>query len=231
MCVRYVLHKPDAAIAAVAKALGVRIDPADWMAPPRYNVTLSHLEPVIGKQDGVIGMRPMRWGFVPPADRDLPKKRVLANARIETLTHLPAFRAAAASRRCLVPVNGFYEFKDMGRRKQAYVFMRPDEAPFALAGLWEPSTGDLPEGFCVVTTAPNATMAGIHDRMPVVLTGDGMGAWLGETPLDPAALRRFAEPAPADALAARPVSAYVNNSRNEGPECLAPPEEDLPELF
>ena len=230
MCVRYTLHRPDAAIEAVAKALGVRIDPEDWIQPPRYNVALSQIAPVVRSEEDAPRLRAMRWGLIPPADRGLQGRRALANARLETLDRLPAFRAAAAARRCLVPVNGFYEYKDLGRRKQPYVFMRPDGEPFALAGLWEPPLDGLPPSFCVVTTAPNAAMAGIHDRMPLVLTGPAMGLWLGERPLEEEALGRIGRPLPADLLVARQVNAFVNSSRNEGPQCLAPPDAEPPEF-
>jgi putative SOS response-associated peptidase YedK len=230
MCVRYTLHRPDAAIATVAKALGIRLNPEDWMETPRYNVAPSQIAPVVQADERVPRLRPMRWGFIPPADRALPRQRLLTNARFETLARLPAFRAAAAARRCLVPVNGFYEYKDLGSRKQPYVFMRPDEEPFVLAGLWEPPLGDLPPSFCVVTTAPNAALAGIHDRMPLVLTGPAMGLWLGDRPLEAAALRQLMQPLPADLVVARPVNAYANNSRHEGPQCLAPPDTEPPEF-
>ena len=230
MCVRYTLHRPDAAIATVAKALGVRLDPKDWIQPSRYNVALSQVAPVVRAEDGAPRLRPMQWGLVPPADRGLPRRRPLGNARLETLARLPAFRAAAAARRCLVPVNGFYEYKDLGSRKQPYVFMQPDGEPFALAGLWEPPLEGLPPSFCVVTTAPNSVMTGIHDRMPLVLTGSSMGLWLGEQPLEAAALRRIEAPLPAELLVARRVNAYVNNSRNEGPRCLEPPDPEPPEF-
>jgi putative SOS response-associated peptidase YedK len=230
MCVRYTLHRPDAAIATVAKALGIRLDPEDWMQQPRYNVAPSQVAPVVQADEHAPRLRPMRWGFLPPADRDLPRKRMLTNARVETISKIPAFRAAAAARRCLVPVNGFYEYKDIGRRKQPYVFMRPDGEPFALAGLWEPPLGGLPPSFCVVTTAPNEAMAGIHDRMPLVLAGSAMGLWLGEKPLEEEALRQIARPPSADLLVARLVNAYGNNSRHEGPQCLAPPDAEPPEF-
>jgi putative SOS response-associated peptidase YedK len=202
MCVRYTLHRPDAAIAAVADALGVQLDARDWMEPPRYNVALSQVAPVVFKDGYTPRLERMRWGLVPPADRSLPRRRALGNARLETLSRLPAFRAAAAARRCLVPVNGFYEYKDLGRRKQPYVFMLRDGEGFALAGLWETPLDGLPPSFCVVTTAPNAAMAGVHDRMPLVLTGPAMGLWLGERPLEEAALQRIRQPLPADLLVA-----------------------------
>jgi len=230
MCVRYVLHRPDAAFAAVAEALGIRLDPGDWMKSPRYNVAPSQVAPVVQAHEGAARLRPMRWGLIPPADRNLAKKRALTNARVETVAVIPAFRAAAAARRCLVPVNGCYEFRDMGRRKQPYVFMRPDGVPFALAGLWEPELDGLQPSFCVVTTEPDAAMAEIHDRMPLVLTGPAMGLWLGEKPLDAAALRQMARPPPPDLLVARQVNACVNNSRHEGPQCLAPPDAEPPEF-
>ena len=174
MCTRYTLHKPDAAVRAVAESLGVTLEFAEPFVP-HYNVAPSVAAPVILAEAGAPRLRVLRWALLPPADRGRPAPRMLPNARAESMTKLPAFRAAAAERRCLVPANGFYEFKDLGRRKEPYLFTLRDEAPFAFAGLWEPPAGEWPGTFCILTTEPNATVAPIHNRMPIVLDGRPAG--------------------------------------------------------
>jgi putative SOS response-associated peptidase YedK len=229
MCTRYTLHKPEAALRAVAQSLGVTLE---FAAPflPRFNLAPSAILPVVTWQAGSPRLQRFRWGLLPPADRGQTAPRHLANARAETVTKLPAFRAAAAERRCLVPANGFYEFKNLGRRKEPYVFMRPEEAHFAFAGLWEPPEGESPGTCCILTTEPNAMMVPIHNRMPMVLTGAAMGRWLGEQPLALAAWEEFTRPVAVDLLVPRRVDSYVNNSHHEGPQCLAEAAAELPEL-
>ena len=229
MCTRYTLHKPEAALRAVAQTLGVTLE---FAAPflPRFNLAPSLILPVVTSQAGSPRLQRFRWGLVPPADRGQDSARHLPNARAESLTKLPAFRAAAAARRCLVPANGFYEFKTLGRRKEPYLFTRPNEEPFALAGLWEPPDGEQPGTFCLVTTEPNTVMAPIHNRMPLVLTGGTMGRWLGEQSVPAAEWAELIRPGADDLLVPRRVSAYVNNSRHEGPQCLAEPDAEPPEL-
>jgi putative SOS response-associated peptidase YedK len=194
-------------------------------------VAPSQIVPAVAREAGRTRLRPLRWGFIPPADRNLPKPRLLTNCRSETMNELPAFRSAAASRRCLLPADGFYEFKDLGRSKEPYLFTLRAPAPWALAGLWEPGPADGPGTFCIVTTEPNATMRPIHNRMPLIVTGKALGQWLGDEPLSDGLREELIRPAPDDLLALRRVNQYVNNSRHEGPQCVADPEPALPELF
>jgi putative SOS response-associated peptidase YedK len=229
MCTRYTVRDLEAALRAVAKELGIDLGAAG-PASPRYNVAPSQIVSAVALAGGRPGVRPMRWGFMPPADRALPKPRLLTNCRAETMTELPAFRAAAAARRCVVPADGFFEFKVVGKGREPYLFTRRDGAPLALAGLWEPAGEEAPETFCILTTEPNATTQPIHNRMPVLLTGPAVGQWLGDQPLDDSRRAELIRPAPADLLTLRPVNRYVNNSRHEGPECIADPEPGLPEL-
>lgn len=224
MCVRYTLHKTDAALLAISKALGVLLDPPDW-AEPRYNVTLTSTMPVVALAGSGAGVRPMRWGIIPAGDLGAANPRLLANARSETVSKLPAFRAAVAQRRCLVPANGYYEWKASGRVKQPHLFTLRDDEPFAFAGIWEAADGALPETYCILTTRPNELAALVHDRMPVILTDGAMRRWLGDSPLSQADLGSLIEPIAADRLRSRPVSRFVSNSRNEGPGCHAPPDE------
>lgn len=231
MCVRYMLHKTDAALAVVAQALARKFAAPDWLQP-RYNVAPTQVMPVVAGDGDDPRMRGMRWGYVPAGERDRTQRRMLTNAKAETATILPAFRGAAKHRRCLIPANGFYEWKAAGRLKLPYLFMLKDEEPFAFAGLWEPGTDTLPETFAILTTAPNEVVQPIHHRMPVILTAAMMARWLGGQPLPENEFRDLTRPLPAEWMNVRPVSRFVSNSRNEGPQCLAPPDEALlePEL-
>jgi putative SOS response-associated peptidase YedK len=230
MCVRYVLHQSDAALAAIAQALSHRLAPPEWVRP-RYNVALTQVMPVVALGREGPEVRGMMWGYVPYYERRYPKLRMLPNAKAETAPRLAAFKQAAAHRRCLVPANGFYEWQAAGKLRRPHLFMLRDEQPFALAGVWEAGDAErIPETFAVLTTEPNDLVRPIHARMPVILAAETMARWLGDQPLAEAEFRALTQPLAADRMTVRPVSRFVNNSRHEGPECLAPPEAPLPEL-
>jgi putative SOS response-associated peptidase YedK len=106
-----------------------------------------------------------------------------------------------------------------------HLFTLAGEEPFALAGIWDPAGDNLPETFCLLTTRPNELVARVHDRMPVILAGGTVPRWLGEQPLADDEYRSLVSPIEAARMECRPVSRYVSNSRNEGPQCLAPPDE------
>jgi putative SOS response-associated peptidase YedK len=137
---------------------------------------------------------------------------------------LPAFRRAAAGRRCLVPANGFYEWLSRGTAKLPYLFTLRGEEPFALAGIWDPASDGLPETYCLLTTAPNEVMAPVHDRMPVILTAETMPRWIGDQPLAPGELLALTRPIDPGLMESRPLGRYVSNSRNQGPACLDGPD-------
>jgi putative SOS response-associated peptidase YedK len=228
MCVRYTLHKTDAALGAISRALGVLLEAPEWVQP-RYNVTLTDTMPVVACGSGAPTVRPMRWGLVPEGERSNPRPRLLANARSETATKMPAFRKAVAIRRCLVPANGFYEWMSRGGVKLPHLFTLAGEEPFAFAGIWDPAIDNLPETYCLLTTQPNELVAKVHDRMPVILTAATMPRWIGDKPLADDAYLSLVSPIQATTMESRPVSRFVSNSRNEGPECLSPPNEPPPE--
>lgn len=230
MCVRYTLHTPQAALEALEGVLSAALCGSAPLEP-RYNIAPSQLAPVVAKQSGAPLLGSMRFGLLPPGDRGAQRQRALPNARAETIGRLPAFRAAAAGRRCLVPACGFYEFRDLGARKQPWLFTLGEDAPMALAGLWEPPDGAGPPTFCIVTTGANRIVGEVHDRMPVILAGESAALWLGDTPLGSEELARLTLPAADGLLRARRVDPYVNNSRHEGPRCVAPPPPEDPELF
>ena len=229
MCVRYTLHKTDAALAAIARALMRQFVPPEWLKP-RYNVALTQVMPVVAGSTTDPDLRGMMWGLVLPYERKNAKRRMLPDAKSETATTLPAFRKAIASRRCLVPANGFYEWKTVGKAKRPHVFMLKDEEPFAFAGIWEPAVDEDPETFCILTTEPNSVVAPIHNRMPVILTAETMSRWLGAEPLAEADYTELTRPLAPDRITVREVNRFASNTRNEGPQCLEPPEASAPEL-
>ncbi len=229
MCVRYTLHKTDAALAAISRALGVFLAAPDW-AGPRYNASLTSTMPVVACAGESPAVRAMRWGLVPQGEREKPRPRLLANARAETAGKFPAFRTGVAERRCLVPANGFYEWESRAGIKWPHLFTLRGEEPFAFAGIWDPAGGPWPETYCILTTRPNELVGRIHDRMPVILAGDAMPRWLGEHPLAEEEYRLLTGPLESGRMESRPLSRYVSNSRHEGPRCLAPPDEAPPEL-
>jgi putative SOS response-associated peptidase YedK len=222
MCVRYTLHKSDAALTSISRALGTHLDSPEDITP-RYNASLTDAMPVVASAGGSYSVRKMRWGIIPADQRSLERPRLLANARSETAERMPAFRDAIAGRRCLVPANGFYEWKSVGRSKQPYLFTLSGEEPFAFAGIWDPADAAHPETFCFLTTAPNSLLAPIHDRMPVLLAGDTARRWIGSAPLGGKDYGDLTSPLESGRMEARAVSRYVSNSRNEGPRCLEPP--------
>lgn len=230
MCNRYTLHDREAALEAIAHALKHGLEPPDWTFNPRYNIGPGSIVPVIVDQAGAPArVRPMVWGLIPFFDRDKEVKRPWTNATSEKARTSGAFRQAVEKRRCLVPANGYYEWQDVAGTKFPHLFTLTGGAPFAFAGIWEPATQFVPETVALLTTRPNSLAATVHTRMPVVLPPELMQHWLGSTSLPEDEYKSLTAPLPDERLQERPVSRYVSNSRNEGPECLAPPEPPRPE--
>jgi putative SOS response-associated peptidase YedK len=164
----------------------------------------------------------LQWGLVPRWTKDPPKTKHPINARAETVATSGIFRDAFAQRRCLVPSDAFYEWKTTEGRKQPYAIARHDRQPMALAGLWGDfrwPDGTVPRTYTIVTTSVNAEMAGLHDRMPVILEASGWPAWLGDTPGEPQGLMR---PAPDGTSRTWPISTRVDTPRNNDAALLAP---------
>lgn len=185
-------------------------------AGPRYNGAPGQDLLVVRRHPETGGhtLDPLRWGLIPSWARERPKPLPI-NARSETVARLPMFRAAYRKRRCLFPIDGFYEWARVeGRRtKQPYAIAMADRRPFALAGLWEnwqdPATGEWTRTFCVLTTEANSLVGDVHDRMPVILRTEDHARWLGDEP-DPADLL---QPFPPEPMTLWPVSARVNQAR------------------
>lgn len=193
--------------------------------PARYNIAPTTEVPVIRQSpsgDRVAGL--LKWGLVPNWAKDPSIGAKLNNARGESVAEKPSFPDAFTRRRCLVPATGFYEWRSNGKDKQPFFIHDKGGELLAMAGLWESwrdPSGPIMRTFCVITTGPNAIMAPIHDRMPVLVQPKDWAAWL-----DPAvpgsAVADLIAPALDGALEARPVSKAVNRAANEGPELMEP---------
>ena len=198
---------------------------------PRWNVAPTQDAPVVVvDQSGERGTRSLRWGLVPRWAEDSSGARWI-NARAESVSSKPAFREAFESRRCLIPADGFYEWVQRGARKQPYWIHHRQGGLLGFAGLWEswqPRTGEALEAFTILTTTPNALVAPLHDRMPVVLEPEAWTTWLDRaTPL--VVVRALLAPVPEDLLVARAVSALVNRVDRDDRRCVEPLREEAPE--
>jgi putative SOS response-associated peptidase YedK len=168
-----------------------------------------------------------RWGLVPAWARDAATGNRLINARAETVSEKPAFRRAFRERRCLVPADGFYEWKREGTVKRPFHIRMRDGAPFAFAGIWERWEGiggESVETLAILTTGPNDLLAPIHDRMPLILPPGEYGLWLDRSVRAPERLAPLLRPFPSGAMEAYSVGRTVNNPQADGPSCIRPAE-------
>jgi len=224
MCGRYTITSPAQVIADV---FGVA-EPIELA--PRYNVCPGQDVPVVrsrhGADERVLGM--LRWGLVPWFMKTPPPAGRMINARAETAATSPSFREALQRRRCLLPADGFFEWRPGATRrdpKQPFYVHRDDARPIALAGLWErwkAPDGTRLESCTVLTTTPNELLAPVHDRMPVLLAPDAWSLWLDREMQDVAHLAPLLVPAPPDDLVVTPVGTWVNDAKHDDPRCIAP---------
>jgi putative SOS response-associated peptidase YedK len=169
----------------------------------------------------------MRWGLVPFWAKDIKVGFANINAKAEGIETKPAFREAFRQRRCLVPVDNFYEWKKVAAGKtQPYAIGLKGGGLMALAGLWErwhsKPPGERVRSFAIVTTEPNELCAQLHNRMPVVLAAEAWPQWLGEEPADEAQLKALLAPYPSDGMIAWPVSQRVGSVKNNDPSLVEP---------
>jgi len=194
---------------------------------PRYNITPAQAVAVvrIPAEGADRELALLRWGLVPSWAKDPSVGYRMINARAETAAEKPAFRSAIRRRRCLVPADGFYEWKRTGGSKQPYYVRMRDGATFAFAGIWEfwkGEGGDTIESCALLTTGPNELLEPIHDRMPVIIPSRGYDIWLSPMVQDPSALTSFFAPYPAGEMTAYPVRTLVNNPKMDEPALIEP---------
>ncbi len=192
----------------------------------RYNVAPTQQVAVVRTQPGT-GEREavrLRWGLIPSWSKDVKIGQKMINARGETAATKPAFRAAFKHRRCIIPASGFFEWEQIGKRKQPHYIHREEDLPLSLAGLWEhwaPEDHEPLDTFTILTTGANEFMGALHDRMPVVLEPEEVAVWLDpETP--PARLQALLATRPWHGIRRDPVNPIVNSVKNDVPACIEP---------
>lgn len=218
MCGRFRLTRQDKAL---ADRFEVEED-VDWT--PRYNIAPTQSVAVI-RQDSHEPRRHysrMRWGLIPFWAKDPSIGYKMINARAETIAEKAAFRNALKARRCLIPADGFYEWKKLDTSKQPFNFGMADDSIFAFAGIWEQwkdPAGALIETCSIITTTPNELTADVHDRMPVILAPDDYDLWLDPGLTRSDAVVDLLRPFDAKLMRCYPVSTRVNLVKNDDPSC------------
>ena len=219
MCGRYVITSAPEAIRALFR---YQEQPN---FPPRYNVAPTQPIPIVRLAQGVRQFALVRWGLLPSWVKDPKAFTLVINARGESVLDKPAFKNAMKYRRCLIPADGFYEWKASGSRKGPY-FVRPTSgAPMAFAGLWESwigPNGEELETAAIVTTTANHALEDVHDRMPVVVPPEAFDLWLNCGEVDATTAAALIAPPPDDAMEAYPVSTDVNRVANDNAKLLEP---------
>jgi len=192
---------------------------------PSFNCAPGQFLPVITNQEPK-RLQLYHWGLIPSWSKDTRQAYQMINSRAETITEKPAFRKAFAAQRCLIPANGFFEWKKAAVKQPFRIFLK-SEAVFAMAGIWESwqqNNGDIIFSFSIITTKANKLMDPIHDRMPVILKPEHEQTWLQSN--DIKQLQQFLMPLSDDSLERYPVSTRIN-SANQNDEKLLFPVDDL----
>jgi putative SOS response-associated peptidase YedK len=224
MCGRFVI---SSAAESVARWFGTRN--ATPNSRPRYNAapTQSILAVRYNPETGERSLDALRWGLVPYWAKDIKIGYSLINAKAETVAEKPAFREAFKARRCLIPADGFYEWKKLDpKTKQPYAITMKERGLFGFAGLWErwkdKESGELVRSCTIITTTPNEVCAPIHDRMPVIVAPEDYAKWLGEEEADPVRLLLMLKPYRAEAMTTFPVGREVGNVKNDDATLIEP---------
>ncbi len=220
MCGRYSL---SATPQIIGRQFGVRVDPdlkPRYNVPPGTDVLVVHADAKSGERLA----QPMHWGFTPSWAKPDDKRPRPINARAEGVAEKPMFRNAFRSRRCILPADGFYEWKALENGKQPY-FIHPANDPlFGFAGIYELRTTEqgVQLSCAIITTGANTAMKRIHDRMPVILAPDQYSSWLDPKVGDAKDLEKLLVPIDSEEILSYPVSKRVNAARNDGPDLIRP---------
>jgi putative SOS response-associated peptidase YedK len=220
VCGRFTQQRPTSELAEIFDAENLAADDGG-----HFNVAPTDEAAVVVQHADRRAVVRYRWGLVPHWAEDARIAGRTFNARAETIAVTPAFRGAFRRRRCLVPVDSFYEWKREDGIRQPYRILRGDGRPLVLAGLWagrrDPVDGAVRRTFTIVTTTANDAIAELHDRMPVILPQASWATWLAGAGADIGELHGLLVPS-TEPLEAYPVVRLVNNVRNDGPELVAP---------
>lgn len=212
-----------------AEPLGVEGHQPSWNVAPASDILV-----VTASEDGARQLRELRWGLVPRWAKDPSGANRMINLRAETVREKKGWKSTLARKRCIIPIDGFYEWQDQGKgqRKQPYYITSRDFSPIALAGLWatwrDPESGEELFTCTILTTSANGLMESVHHRMPVILAPEDWDAWLDPENTDADELAKLLVPAPEEMLTLWPVDPAVGNVRNNRPELQEPLEGHQP---
>jgi putative SOS response-associated peptidase YedK len=194
--------------------------PISWNVAPTAEVLAIRLK----RDTKVQSFDWLRWGLIPYWSKDKRVAYSTINARAETIDKTPAFRQAFQKRRCLIPADGFYEWRKTRPPKVPFHIALKDESPFCFAGVWEawkdPSTGEWLRSCSIITTEANELVAQIHDRMPVILREKYFATWLGDT--SETELKLLLRPFPPEEMQMWEISLRVNSAANNDPAIIDP---------
>lgn len=223
MCGRYNLIATSELIVEHFKLKRLPHYRPDYNIPPGQKILA-----IVQLEDGGNKGVNLHWGLIPSWSKDPKIANRMINARAETLSDKPSFRAAYSKRRCLIPATGFYEWQQTESAKQPFHVHYPDNRLFAFAGLWEHWENDKETIYsCSIITCPAlAPIADIHERMPVIITADDYAAWLDRDNTTPE-IKLFDQAIPYRHMLITPVSHYVNNPAHNDTSCVSPIEAEI----
>ena len=220
MCGRFTLHTPESQIREAfnlehTEPLGLK---------PRYNIAPSQEIPIIRDTDTGQEMVMARWGLVPHWSKESKSKYSTINARIESITEKPTYRSSFQRKRCLIPADGFYEWKQVNGNKVPHHIRMRDGSVFAFAGLWDRWEGndDSIESCTIIVMPSNEVMKPIHERMPAIIAPAHYDLWLDTRITDKEEIMQYLTSALSSQLTAYPVSTWVNVPKHDDERCIQP---------
>ena len=220
MCGRFVQSQAAEKYAEFLGVHEIKVDPL----PPSYNVAPTDHVYAVAEHDGARQLGAFRWGLLPFWAKDKKMAARNINARSETAASKGTFKESLAKRRCLIPADGFYEWKRVDKGKLPHYIYRKDGEPLALAGLWsswkDPESGERLQTCTILTGEPNGLVAPIHDRMPVALPEEVWASWLDREQQDPEVATELLTTYPSELMELHPVSTLVNKVANNVPELI-----------
>jgi len=213
MCGRFTLHSKERIKLKQPVSL-------DLPFAARYNIAPSQNVLTLGDFGRGLEARLLMWGLIPSWSTD---GKAFINARAETLEERPSFSESFRLRRCLIPADGFFEWKRSGREKQPYYIQSADEAPLMFAGIWDTwhNRGELVTSCAIITTKANELVGELHNRMPAILAPEFHDAWLDRRTRPPDLLKML-RPFPAEQMKTYPVTSGVNSPDNDNPDLIIP---------
>jgi putative SOS response-associated peptidase YedK len=222
MCGRFTLHTPEARIREVfhlehTEPLGLT---------PRYNIVPSQDIPVVRESESGKEMVLARWGLVPAWSKEPKTKYSTINARIETVAEKPTYRTPFKRRRCLIPADGFYEWKEIDGHKIPHHIRMRDGGVFAFAGIWDRWEGDgeILDSCSIIVMPANEVMRPLHERMPAIVAQAHHDLWLDSRMTEKDEVMKYLNSAPSSGLKLHPVSTWVNSPKHDDERCIQPEE-------